>query len=80
MSKKSILLIVLLAGCATPQTLLENKSHDVVSCGGGTAGSLAGGLIGYNIQKDHDNECIQSYIAKGYIPVKIDGKRVSEVK
>lgn len=64
--RKSFLIFLALAGCATPVTTLSNKGGDVVTCGGGTAGSLAGGLIGYTIQEGHDKDCVEVYKSKGY--------------
>ena len=55
------LLLLLLAACATPTTVLKNSDGDVVTCGGGTAGSLTGGLIGYTIQEGHDKDCVSQY-------------------
>ncbi len=63
-------LFLLLCACATPQTILHNKKGDVVTCGGGTAGSIAGGMVGYSIQKDNDKECIEGYKKRGYSIVK----------
>lgn len=58
-----------LAGCATPVTYLKNpKTGEVVSCGGGVAGSWAGGLAGYSIERNHDNQCVANYEAAGLIP------------
>jgi len=66
MRKSLILLVLFLAGCSTPVTTLENDEGDVVTCGGGTAGSLMGGLIGYTIQEGHDHDCVASYKSQGY--------------
>lgn len=66
MKRIIILLPVLLAACATPVTTLKNRQGDVVTCGGGTAGSIAGGLVGYTIQEGHDKDCVDQYKAQGY--------------
>jgi hypothetical protein len=66
MKRIVILLTIFLASCATPVTILKNKQGDVVSCGDGTAGSIAGGLIGYTIQEGHDKDCVDQYKAQGY--------------
>jgi hypothetical protein len=66
MKKCALLMFLLLTACATPETILRDKLGNVVVCGGGTAGSIAGGLIGYRIQEGHDQECVQSYKAQGY--------------
>lgn len=60
-------LVISTAACATPTVTLENhKSGQVQTCGGGTAGSWAGGLIGYSIQRNSDTKCIDSLKAKGF--------------
>ncbi len=59
-------LLCALAGCATPQTTLRNASGQTVTCGGGVGGSLMGGLIGHNIEKNSDQKCVQQYEAAGY--------------
>jgi hypothetical protein len=58
--------LLLLCACATPLTVLQNKKGETVTCGGGTAGSVAGGMVGYSIQKDNDKKCIEEYKAQGY--------------
>lgn len=56
-----------LAGCATPTVMLKNKTTgQIARCGGGAAGSMAGGLIGYNIEKANDENCIRDFEAKGF--------------
>jgi len=54
-----------LTGCATPATYLRHGPH-VVKCGGSMAGSAAGGLIGYHIEKSQDEECVTKYKQQGY--------------
>jgi len=70
MVKKCLVLagvMALLAACSTPVTLLVNpKTGQVARCGGNMEGSLGGGLIGYNIQKDNDAECVKQYQALGF--------------
>lgn len=72
------LILVMLAGCATPQTILKNHNGDVVSCGGSSTGSVVGGMIGYSIQKNSDDICVKNYMGQGYNPVKIDNIKVNE--
>lgn len=63
----SMALILLLAACATPFVTLHNdKTGRTETCGGGTGGSLAGGMIGYSIQRNGDNDCITALKAQGY--------------
>lgn len=69
MNKCSLLLVLFLTACTTPQTVLR-KSNDYATCGGSSVGSVAGGYIGYSIQKDHDEACVKEYTAKGYSIVK----------
>jgi uncharacterized membrane protein YeaQ/YmgE (transglycosylase-associated protein family) len=69
MKHKLCLALVLasLAGCATPVVMLKNdQTGQVARCGGGTAGSVAGGLIGYSIEKDSDANCVRDFEAKGF--------------
>jgi lambda repressor-like predicted transcriptional regulator len=44
----------------------ERTKNQVARCGGGTAGSVAGGLIGYSIEKDSDANCVRDFEAKGF--------------
>ena len=61
------LTVLTITGCATPFVTLHNdKTGDTQTCGGGTAGSIAGGMIGYSMQRNSDNECIAALKAKGY--------------
>jgi hypothetical protein len=55
------------AGCTTPVTMLKNDANgQVARCGGDTSSSIAGGLIGYTIQKNSDERCVQDYQAQGF--------------
>ena len=66
----SALLVVGLAGCATPVTQLQDpKTGAIVQCGGGKGGSIAGGLIGHAIEKSQDEECVKRYQGSGYVVV-----------
>jgi uncharacterized protein YcfJ len=63
----SIFVCLLITGCATPATTLKNPTTgQVVRCGGDATGSMVGGLIGYNIQKSNDKDCVSSYEALGF--------------
>lgn len=56
-----------LAACTTPTTTLKHpKTKQVATCGGNTSSSFAGGAIGYNMQKDADAECINTYKKQGF--------------
>lgn len=71
---KKILLILamaLLTACSTPKTVLKNeKTGQVVSCGGSATGSLVGGVVGYYIEKSNDEECKSDYLAQGFKKIK----------
>jgi len=59
--------------CATPQTVLKNPlTGQVVQCGGGAGGSVAGGAIGYRIQKSNDEKCVESYKEQGFEVIRTD--------
>jgi hypothetical protein len=63
----ALLLAAALAGCATPTLTLKNdKTGQVVQCGGDVSGSLMGGMIGYNAQKNSDESCAKNYEAQGF--------------
>lgn len=65
--------VMLLAGCTTPRTMLQNpKTGDTAACGGNLSSSLQGGAIGYHIQRQRDKECVADLEARGY--------KVEEVK
>jgi hypothetical protein len=54
-------------GCATPSIVLKNETTgQIVRCGGDATGSMVGGLIGYNIQKDADGSCVRAYETQGF--------------
>jgi uncharacterized protein YcfJ len=60
------LVLLLLAGCATPETVLIGPKGEIISCGGSSVGSLTGGMIGYHIQKSLDESCVNEHLAKKY--------------
>jgi hypothetical protein len=67
------LAVVLISGaaCTTPSTMLRNpQTGQIMSCGGNTSSSLAGGLIGYSIQKSTDEQCVANYMSQGFAPVR----------
>lgn len=66
-----ILPIFAISGCTTPKTMLQNPSTgQIVHCGGNVSSSLAGGAIGYHIQKSNDAECKSNYLEQGFKVVK----------
>jgi uncharacterized membrane protein YeaQ/YmgE (transglycosylase-associated protein family) len=61
------LVLASLVGCATPVVMLKNdQTGQIARCGGGTAGSVAGGMIGYSIEKNSDEKCVRDYEAQGF--------------
>jgi hypothetical protein len=47
--------------------MLKNPSTgQIAKCGGDATGSMTGGLIGYNIQKDNDEKCVRDYESQGF--------------
>lgn len=63
----TLALAIALTGCATPTTTLKNpKTGQVARCGGGMSGSMLGGMIGHNIEKDNDAKCVREYEAQGF--------------
>jgi hypothetical protein len=55
------------AGCTTPVTMLKNDATgQIARCGGDISSSIAGGVIGYNIQKNSDQNCVRDYQAQGF--------------
>jgi len=65
-----LLSTLLLLGCTTPKTMLKNEqTGQVAACGGNIEGSLAGGVIGYHIQKSNDENCIADYQQQGFTTV-----------
>lgn len=62
-----IALPLLLAACSTPTTTMQHpKTKQVVTCGGGMAGSVVGGMVGYSIQQDNDADCVKNYQDAGF--------------
>lgn len=61
----------LLAGCTTPSTTMRNPATgQVVTCGGNTGSSLAGGLVGYSIQRSADDRCVARHTEQGFTPTR----------
>ncbi len=62
-----LLFASLVSGCATPSVMLRNPTTgQIAKCGGDATGSMTGGLIGYNIQKDNDEKCVRDYESQGF--------------
>jgi len=63
----AVLVALGLAGCATPIVTLRNDATgQVATCGGGSAGSILGGAIGYSIEKGNDEKCVKNLEAAGF--------------
>lgn len=74
MEKAFIALIVLLAGCSTPETVMKNTdTGQVVRCGGNTTSSMFLGAVGYYMQKSEDANCVTGYAENGF-------KRINDAK
>ena len=63
---KYLVLALLLTGCTTPMTTMKNSKGQVVACGGNVSSSLAGGAIGYHIQKTNDEKCVEEFKKAGF--------------
>lgn len=66
--KKALLLAVtiLLTACATPKTVMTNDKGETVTCGGGRGGSMIFGVLGYNMEKKSDKECVTKSTSNGF--------------
>lgn len=61
------LLLLPLAACTTPMTVMKNpKTGQIATCGGSATGSMVGGIVGYEIQKSNDGNCVQEYMKQGF--------------
>lgn len=70
-----VMMIGILSGCATPVTTLKNpKTGQVATCGGGRTASMAGGMIGYGMQKDDDKVCVDAYKNQGFKVIETKGE------
>jgi len=59
--------LLMVSACTTPMTVMKNqKTGQVVDCGGNVSSSLAGGVVGYHIQKSHDKDCVLRYREEGF--------------
>lgn len=59
--------LVGIAGCSTPVTMLKNDvTGQVAHCGGDSSGSMMGGVIGYSIQKNDAEKCVLDYESQGF--------------
>lgn len=67
------LLLLPLAACTTPMTIMKNpQTGQISTCGGSATGSMVGGIVGYQIQKSNDSTCVQEYINQGF---KVEARR-----
>lgn len=65
--KKLIVLLLLLASCTTPKSVLTNpETGQVATCGGNTSGSIMLGAVGYYMQKSDDAKCEADYLEQGF--------------
>lgn len=68
--KRYFILLLALGACTTPETILKSRDGNYVTCGGSSVGSSMGGYIGYSIEKDMDDKCVQDYTSNGYSVIK----------
>lgn len=62
-----VLFSFMLVACSTPITILKNeKTGQIVRCGGERSGSIAGGMIGYSLQKEDAEKCVQDYQSQDF--------------
>lgn len=67
MKKYLFITLLILTGCTTPETVLKHeKTGQIARCGGSANGSMAGGMIGYHIQKGNDQKCVETYLEQGF--------------
>jgi uncharacterized protein YcfJ len=50
--------------------LKNNRTGQIVECGGTATGSLTGGIIGHSIQKSNDKKCVSRYMKQGFVKIK----------
>lgn len=63
----SLAFLAAISACSTPRTTLVNpETGQVVTCGGSATGSMAGGVIGYNIDRANADDCVAEYRALGF--------------
>lgn len=75
----SVLILAVLSACTTPKSVLRNdKTGQVVTCGGSATGSLVGGVIGYHIQKSNDADCVADYMGEGFKRVHAEESTLNE--
>ena len=69
MNKIKVLAVVLvLSGCTTPRTMLQNpKNGQLATCGG----SVTPAGLFYYMQKSSDSDCVADYAAQGFKPIAI---------
>jgi hypothetical protein len=73
MNKLLVISLLALTACTTPKTIMRNDAGQVQICGGNVSSSMAGGAIGYHIQRGVDADCVKDLEAQGFKPV--PGKR-----
>lgn len=70
MNKNTLIIFavaITLTACSTPRTVLVNpETGQVATCGGSATGSMAGGIIGYHIEKSNASECVAEYMDLGF--------------
>lgn len=68
---RAIVLLLLLAGCATPKTIMKNdKTGQIQACGG----SVGSSIVGHYLQKSADAQCVIDFQQQGFKIIKSDAE------
>ena len=71
--------VFVLGACTTPTTTYKNlETGQIETCGGNVSSSLAGGVIGYHIQKSNDNKCRETMEKNGFSAIEDDRDKIKE--
>ena len=63
----TIVIGLLIGGCATQRTFLKNNlTGQVAECGGDRSGSFMFGAIGYSMQASDAEDCVNRYLEQGF--------------
>lgn len=63
----AIITLAALTGCTTPQTVMHHpETGQIARCGGNVSASMAGGVVGYHIQKSSDARCVEDFKSNGF--------------
>lgn len=69
-----VAMVLILSACTTPKYTMKNpKTGQVVIVGGDATPSLAGGAVGYHIQKGNDKQRVADYEREGFELLSVEG-------